>query len=59
MNGSHASKVEEHFSFHTSRKERGNARPNNYVELHGYCVRAYPPTGDGIRNTYDEACSNS
>jgi len=33
--------------------------PSKCVVLHGYCMKAYPPTGDGTRKSYDAACSNS
>jgi len=33
--------------------------PTKYIDLHNYHIRAHPPTGDGIRDACDAACSNS
>jgi len=60
INRLYAQKVEDYYSYgYTTKKPEPREGTRQYVELHGEYIRTYPPTGDGIRNTYDKACSNS
>jgi len=57
INKSYLERVEDYYSFYRVQKQK--EAPPKYVENHGYYIRAYPPTGDGIRDAYDSACSSS
>jgi len=59
INRAYLERVEDYYSIHTIKGSAEKEGPSKYVELHGHYVRAYPPTGDGIRDAYDAACSNS
>jgi len=57
INRSYLERVENYYSSHASKREKEPLR--KYVERHGYFIRAYPPTGDGIRDAYNAACSSA
>jgi len=54
-------RVEDCCSFYTSNAQTDQRKEPTPVciEHHGYYIKAYPPTGDGIRDTCDAACSTS
>jgi len=58
MNRSYLQRVEDYCSFYTM-GEKEKEGPPPHVEHHGYYMKAYPPAGDGIRNTYDAASSST
>jgi len=60
MNRSYLERVEDYYSLQSSKKNTSEKEvPSKCVELHNDYVRACPPTGDGIRDAYDEASSSS
>ncbi len=58
INRSYIDRVEDYYSSYRS-KEEVKKEPDVYIEKDGCYITAYPPLGDGIRDTYDTACSNS
>ena len=60
INRSYLQRVEDYYSFYmTKLQTQQKEAPPAYIEHHGYYIKAYPPTGDGICDTYDAACSSS
>ena len=58
INRSYLEKVENYYSYH---KANGSAQVGTiqpYIKKDGEYITAYPPLGDGIRDSYDKACSN-
>lgn len=58
INRSYLQRVEDYYSFYTL-GEPEKEGPPVYVKSHSYYIKAYPPTGNGIRDTYDKACSSN
>ena len=58
MNQSYLERVESYYSYH---KEHSKASivPKPYVAKDGGFIKAYPPLGDAIRDTYDAASSTA
>lgn len=56
INWSYMKRVKNYYSYHSYRRKEGGTLP--YVGKDGDYIRAYPPHGDAICNTYDTACSN-
>ena len=54
INRSCMERVQLYFSYY---KSTGRKEPPAYVEKDGTFITVYPPLGDGIRTTYDEASS--
>jgi len=55
MNCSYLERVEDCYSFY---KEKQEKEVLSYLEKDGSYIVSYPPLGDGIRDSYDVACSN-
>jgi len=53
VNRSYLQRLENYFSCYKAKSI------DSYLEKDGEYIRTYPPLGDGIRDTYDQACSNN
>jgi len=57
INRSYLERVENYYSLPTVIKKEGGALP--YVDKDGGYITTYPPLGDGVRGSYDAACSSN
>jgi len=60
INSSYLERVSNCYSYFKEKNAAGNTtRPKPYIQKNGVFIKAFPPTGDTIRDLFDDAFNNS